>query len=459
MFPRGLVKVPYLILLCWVVITGLGLYKYAGSAYLYMFFSSLSLVILFSVWVGPKSYFYIFISLFWILGFWLKVSVHVYFGLDYGEPVGMFDGSPSAWDHALVVISVGLLASLIFRATQMFFLAKIKEKLQCTMDVLNVPKWYYNYSAYVWGISLIVILGTAVVNYKWGVFQVGVMPNILPLKFNALIAAALNLIFPLWITTLIWWDVCLSKPFFFRFLAAIYEASIGSVSVLSRGVYVFHVLHYLVSSYINWDMLHLSKLRYLCMTIIFILGSVGVSLTSTYLRDSFYVVDKAQHQQIQHKQIQHELEKYKVQTERVKWHNDFYQGMMAKGFSNAEARMLTLLIDRWIGLEGVLAVSSYDRKSLNLFVNGWLEKSSLSTKPVYNYISNSIYIDANNTLADDFLFSSLPGLIAMLYYSGSLFIVFIGVLFMFVLLGGPRIFYLSNDKESFFSEFFWNICG
>ena len=392
-----------------------------------------------------------------MLAFWMKACVHIAFELDFGESVGAFNGSPQGWDDGLLVGMWAMAAAIFFRLGQIYMLRQRRISLKVYPDTMYAPAWYVNYGRWVWCFSLVIILCVALVNFTWGIFQIGMLPNILPFKLNALIAAALNLLFPLWMATLIWWDVCLKKPFLLRFIGAVFEAIIGSVSILSRGAYVYHTLHYLVSSSLNWKALHLSRLGYIGVLIIIALGTVGTSLLTTNVRTSLYATTTQQltTQQLTTQQeiTQKNLEKYKVQQKNVIWHNDFYQVMISKGLSNATSRMLTLLVDRWIGLEGILAVSAYDQTGRELFVNGWMEKTTLSTKVVFNYISNSIYIDSKNIGAEGFLFSSIPGLVAMLYYSGSYLIVFVGVILLFLLVGLLEYFVFLMVKNPFIFSF------
>lgn len=66
------------------------------SAY-YGMFSLIIFFILVSFFWIKFSWFYIFISVFFVLGNWLKVSIHHIFDYDYIEPIGNFSGSDEDW--------------------------------------------------------------------------------------------------------------------------------------------------------------------------------------------------------------------------------------------------------------------------------------------------------------------------------------------------------------------------
>jgi hypothetical protein len=85
-------------------------------------------------------------------------------------------------------------------------------------------------------------------------------------------------------------------------------------------------------------------------------------------------------------------------------------------------QLATLLIDRWVGLEGVLAVVSHENLGARLFAKGMLEDPHNGSRSLYQRISRSPYRSYEN-----FIFQTLPGVIAVLYYSGSLAVVFVGM--------------------------------
>lgn len=121
-------------------------------------------------------------------------------------------------------------------------------------------------------------------------------------------------------------------------------------------------------------------------------------------------------------------------------------------------KILNLAGDRWLGLEGVMAVSSYDKLNFELLKNSLIEKSQLGKINIYQYISNSHYKDMDN---NKFSFGTIPGPIAFLYYSGSLIIVFFGMFLFTILLFFLELlvnyFYKSAILVSYLGIYFANI--
>jgi len=93
-------------------------------------------------------------------------------------------------------------------------------------------------------------------------------------------------------------------------------------------------------------------------------------------------------------------------------------------------KVLALSVDRWVGLEGIMAVVSYPNKGRALIIDAFVEKRTLGGVTKYQEIANSKYqwVDSNV-----WQFASLPGAVAFLYFSGSFWIVLFGmILFAFL---------------------------
>jgi hypothetical protein len=93
-----------------------------------------------------------------------------------------------------------------------------------------------------------------------------------------------------------------------------------------------------------------------------------------------------------------------------------------------------LFVDRWIGLEGVLAVSSYRALGYDLLAQAVRENQRTGNDSLYQAISNSPY-----KASQRFTFLTLPGLVGVLFYSGSLAAVFTGTLLVTLLIVGTEL--------------------
>ncbi|PKM92590.1 MAG: hypothetical protein CVU80_02555, partial [Elusimicrobia bacterium HGW-Elusimicrobia-4] len=87
-------------------------------------------------------------------------------------------------------------------------------------------------------------------------------------------------------------------------------------------------------------------------------------------------------------------------------------------------RIIQLGVDRWIGLEGVMAIRSYSEKGGAIFLKAMTEKRELGKVTLYQEVCKSSY---RYTDTSKWQFASLPGAVAFLYYSGSLWVVMLGM--------------------------------
>ena len=98
-----------------------------------------------------------------------------------------------------------------------------------------------------------------------------------------------------------------------------------------------------------------------------------------------------------------------------------------------------LVIDRWTGLEGVMATVAYPEKSLSLLDEAATKRRTYGTVDVYTRkISGSSFDEEN---AKTYHFASLAGPIAFFYFSGSLAVVFAGMAFIAVLMSAIELFW------------------
>lgn len=393
----------------------LALSSYPGHGILFFLFCMVFLLLWTLAWFGYRSYFYIFFSTLCLLGFWMKACAQLITGRRFVEPVGAFDGSGAAWDKAIAVALIAGLGILTFRAFQMYFMRRHKGICAVTPQLSFVPYWYPALRKWIWAGTLFSILIVTFLNFHLGINQAGLLPKThLPFKLNAIIIWCLYSAFAFWMAALTWWDICLGKAF--RFEAIIFEGILTSTTILSRGLYITHIAPYMASIFINRKSIRPTLREYLSMGILFVVGLAIVIFSVAELRRSHFIVEN----------------------------NGPEMSRPFQAMDWASPQFLFLLSQRWIGLEGVMSTSSYQDVGIDLFKQGWLDMPSYSRKPVYERVSNSIYSSPNYPNGDKYNFISIPGLVAMLHFSGSLTVVFFGVVAMLLVIsvGEYLIFYL-----------------
>lgn len=381
-------KIKILLCLIWLVLFVAGLIVYTGSKILYIGFSLVFLALLLSGFYRQLGYGYLFLSVFLWLGFWFKLTVNfLIFGyFPFGEPVGMFDSSPAAWDIVLWVAVFAALGTMMGR----FIYGLFKPLRTCTFnEVATAPAWYFAWRKLILIAVTVACLTLAAINSIYGIHQIGLSPRtILPWPMNALISWFVSIGSAMSISMLLIWEFQTGKkPILLMYLVLI-EGVTATVSLLSRGIYLFHTIPQLILIFgikkigIYTFNRSVILLFFAAFTFSFVVSLATVSL----LRDHYYT---------------------NVPSTVPSWR---------------PALLHQLFVNRWIGLEGVMAVSAYPQKSRQLLMEMATEKRKVGEPTRYQSISNSLYQDSNS----QYQFASLPGIAAFLYYSGS---------FLFVLMG------------------------
>lgn len=473
-------------LITWLCLLAGGLTGYSGSKITYILFSIVTGWMLVLGFRQRNSYGYLFLTVFLWLGFWFKLTIHAIFIYPFVEPVGSFSATGSAWDEVLQVASVGSVGVIL---GQLFF-GFIKSHINFGHIRARpvIPSWYAASRKWLWIILIFVAVLVFFLNIKYGIHQIGLAPRtVLMWPLNAGIAWFLNIGLATAVAALLWEDIRGKKNIAISIYSVIAEALISSVSILSRAIYVFHaipqlwVVYQLRNTLSGW-----SRAKTLLIVIIFT-ASLVVSISAvTTLRN--YLFQSGVYSSTAYQEAYARWEvlqgaitevRLKIKTatpaevlslqgslsellaeqqilegilviEKTKWNDALNSGsteskvllnefgyQVTNGFAK---RILQLSVDRWIGLEGVMAVQSYEDKSIGLLWKALTNKSEVDRPDIYQAISNSIYLKSDTV---KFRFATLPGISAFLYYSNSLFIVLLGtfifslaILFIEVVISG-----------------------
>ena len=385
--------------LLWLVLFAGGLVEFSGSKPIYVLFSIVFLIMLVSGFYRRVSYSYLFLVIFLWLGFWLKLTVHTILGYHYIEPIGSFNGTAAAWNEVLWVAIVASIGVIVGRILYEF--VRGRSTIVMRKDIFKAPVWYLAIRKWLWIIIMVVTGGVVIFNAVYSIHQIGLVPRtILMWPLNSVIAWVLNIGLATGIATLLWWDISLKKNISLPIYAILIEGFLTSVSVLSRGAYIYHAIPQLFALYKNKKtLIGISLIKGIFIAVIFI-GLFIVSQSAVYtLRTYLYQND-----------------------------HDFSAKMLLDEFvyqmrGSVFGRISQLAVDRWIGLEGVMAVQSYSKKGNVFFLDGIKEKREIEKVALYEEVSKSNYREDSST----FQFGSLPGAAAFLYYSGSLWVVMLGM--------------------------------
>lgn len=369
---------------------------YPGNGGVYVLFSILLNVFLF-FGLRPNSIFFdTFLGVFFWLGFWAKLSFNTVFSDGrFHESVGRFDYTGSAYDRALLVVSVGVAGLLAARLIRERFLYVSLSEFKAA-DFAGLRTVYGRYRHVLWAAFFLLILWIGVTNAYFGIYQRGSVPRtLLPfglggvytwlLLFGASSISAVFLNFELQLRkTVSLWLV----------LLVLGETFLSNVSMLSRGM----VLNAGALMLGTWLCARAYDIRLRARTVLF----SGIAFVAFFVA-SIFVVDQLRMGFYEEQPIASEtLEKFEVGANR------------ARGIA---LDSLILFIDRWVGMEGAMAVSSYPDVGWELWRKAWDEPYSNRGTSLYDReIAQSGYsrMDLSNRH-----FVTIPGMLAFFYYPGS----------------------------------------
>lgn len=396
--------------------------RYPGSWGVYLGFTFVANALLLNGFRKRAIYFDTFIGLFLWLGFWLKLSVRVVLSSgQFREPTGSFDGSGSAFDEALIVSSCGLAAFVVASFVRERWFSYPDEPTPCSRSGL-----FHVYSAYRLQIVAVFIAGVIAIagsNVWLGVYQRGmVSQTILPFGLNGAYKWLLQFGFASISALIIRFELELNRGVsMMAVVPPLLESFLSNVSLLSRGM-ILNTFALAVGGG-RW---FVAKKVHIGLRQISIVGmSIGVFflmsvLVVNYLRAFSF---------------------------------DDPQVSVQSAAAASVGTTTPLFIDRWVGIEGILAVSSSDQLGWQIWREAWREKFDERQHSLYDrtFVSEHYASALINTSRNHFI--NLPGLIAFLYYPGSLLFLFgAGLLVAWLAAGLEVLTYHLCDRN-------WILCS
>jgi hypothetical protein len=366
------------------VLSVLALLKYPGQGHIYVLFTVLANALLYFGFRGNAIFFDTFIGIFLWLGFWLKLTVRVAF-MDgqFFEHVGNFDGSGEAFDRALLVSSCGLLGflSASFLREKLVFTYSLKS---ATVGQNGLFDFYQNHRLFVLIGFVALFVTVAVTNFYFGIYQRGAIPRtVLPYGLSGIYSWLLLFGLASISALVLNFEFTLNKKTSYTVvILSLLEGFLTNVSLLSRGM----VLNTSALAYGAIRSLKLNSIRssyrffgtsFLIFMLLF--GSSVILVDHLRLKGPF-------------------------------------PGLGSIGLGVISHNTKVLFLDRFVGIEGVMAVSSYPKPGWDLWREAWKESHS-NTMSFYdtNFIESS-YKGIDRTKHH---YISLPGIIAFCFYPGS----------------------------------------
>ena len=384
----------------------IGLNRYAGSAFSYNLFSVVFLIMLVSGFVRHFSYGYVFLVVMLWLGFWLKMTFHLWIEYPYQESIGLFDGSSNSWDEVLAAATAG--ATGVIAGRLLFIkMGKVTSPDICvaTRKTFPILDYYSRWRWKSWLVLFVLFIGIVILNLTLGIIQVGLVPRtILPWPLNALISWFLTYGIFIFIVTFLWWDILLQRDARFALYMVAIESFFSATSLLSRGAYLFHVVPTYWAAFNNKKMIMKISIKSIILLGFVVISLFIISFSLSNIYREYIYSDKP------------------VEANKI------------SGIGGVISR---LAVDRWIGLEGMMVIQAQPNKSANLLLDGLREKREIGKNTMYVELSRPVYYSVVDK--SKFQFTEIPGPIAFWWYSGSLWMVMVGLFILVVFVQGAEI--------------------
>jgi hypothetical protein len=342
-----------------------------------------------------------FFFIFLLLSFWFKFSYMLFFDkLDVVNTTleGDFDLSKSNYDKATTIIIIGFISCIIGSFLREFIFNKLFNK---KIFIINnyFLMFYKKYRFYILFLFIMCLSTIWTVNIVYSIYSKGVVNTEAPFVLVHFFSWLYTYGFSVFVSILIYVDYLIFKNKNY-FILGIFETLVTNITMLSRAFVVS------IFSYIRGyaQLIEFNKTR-------FIFKKIFIKLFFLVFIFSFLSI----------------LVVTQLRT------NNFKKEQYSKFNSLKETTsiILELSLNRWIGIDGVLAVSQGNNLSFDFFKSSLSEEKNIREKSFYmkfffkKYIFNPTDKEELNTIIT-------PGIFAFLYYSGS--IIFISLSIIFIIL-------------------------
>lgn len=383
------------------IIFGLTAWKWPGSLHTYIFMT-------FAFWgllaVGIRHLcvknvgFALLAILLWV-GYWLKLSIHLLYEIPWVEPIGRFDFSAREWDSVAIVSAVGALAVAL--AGLLWRFPRDRDQIG---EVKTRTIWMPGIRSFVYLFVVLVTIAVVLLNEIYGLSHNGLRPAVdlvWPLQglFSWMFVVGIALL----ILVAFHLDAVSGYSMIWATLVFTGAVVLLGVSQYSRGIATLQILPLFVSLLL-WHkyIVGLNKGRIITILVVMFFG-IMVSIAGG-----------------QGRRIQTIPEYSSVNETSV---NETTVNETIRGLPHLLSH---LVIDRWVGLEGVMAVVAYPDKGIGFFQKLLTERRTKDKVDTYTgVISQSGFYDTSK-----YQFATIPGAFAFLYCANSLMIVFFGAMLL-----------------------------
>jgi hypothetical protein len=392
----------------------LNFYNFEGNKFLFLVFQISSYLLFLVIIRKNTSAFEFFTYIFFLLSFWFKFNCILFF-----ESIIVtesdFDLNISNYDNAVYIIIITFI-SCISASFIKEFIIKIPSKKKQIKINNSFKIFYKSYRIFIISAFIGFLIIIYLTNQYFEIYFKGLIndqaPSIIRYIYSYLMVYGLAVV----TSVLLYVDFLIYKNSKI-FLLGIFEAFFTQLNILSR-TFILSIIVYLRGFLLLFD---IKKINY---SNSFYIKAIFLFLIFVFV--SIYSVNKFRN---------------------VKHYSDDKNKpniTIVQTFSE----IMKLSINRWVGIDALLSVSQSKNINLEFFFLAWKEKVDNKKLPFYSENFNSKYHAHNDSAKSSAIYVVTPGIVAFLYYSGSVIFVFFSILILILFcLIIERLFYYFSCKN------------
>jgi len=363
-------------------------------------------------------------------------------------------------DKALIPSIVAISAIFLgYSIRQNFFNIKINEREEMSF----FEKIYLNNKKLIMFLFILSFCIIAYFNFNFNIYQKGF---IYPHNISAIVVNFIKWMLLFGLTTLscffVYTEVLRFKKFSpFIILVAFTEVFISYSSMLSRLLILAHAA--IAFSYCKyWDIIKNKVIFFLCLFSLI----ATMFLVNNYFSNNYrinYAIDVSSYEQYKDNYIEKKKKLKKLLQSNNYTEEDLLE-FEVKSKPSITKTSLSLVINRWVGVESMLAIVSTDKLNFDLLFQSLKEKKIIDSDTFYE---TTFYLNYDNDLitphhGKNVMFgekrilkgNTLPGIITFLFYSGNYYFLFVSLLIITLFFCWLEVVCLKiSNKNMIFAAF------
>ncbi len=420
--------VRFFIVIFAIIFTYFASVKHQGNIYLYLVFSFLINIFFVYSLNAQKLFFEIFFATLIWLGFWFKYTMSLVFfrGIIYDSgPLENIVNIDKALTPSIVAILSIFLTFLIRERFLKFNFIISKEISFCEKIFLNNKKK-------IMSTFVFLFLIIAYTNFHFNIYQKGFL---YPHDISLIYVNFIKWMLLFGLTTLscffIYTEILRSNKFSTILVyIAFTEIFISYSSMLSRLLILIHTaIMYSITRY--WDFI---KNKTIFFTILFSI-IFSMFLANNYFSNHFridYAIDISAYEKDKENYLI-KKEKKKQLLESKNYTEEDLKAFEVTSKPGRGSTSLFLIVNRWIGLDSMLAIVSTDKLGFDIFFESLKEKKVVNKNTFYENTFGINYDDGKKVLFGEKRIlkgNTLPGIITFIFYTGNYYFLFFSMVLL-----------------------------